>query len=159
MSKKQTRSNPKNTNLKRKSPKRARKQKQLWKWIGIGSVVVIIVATIILLLPKVTTATNISAAQAFKKFNEAAFFLDVRSQDEWNQAHIANSINIPLDELQNHLSELPKNKDIVVVCLIGKRSQEGMNILRNVGFAHASCMTGGLNAWKAAGYPLEGSNP
>jgi rhodanese-related sulfurtransferase len=32
-------------------------------------------------------------------------------------------------------------------------------MLRNAGFSRATCMTGGLTAWKAAGYPLEGNNP
>ena len=159
MSKKQKLSNSKNTAIKKKPHKKAQKQKQVWKWIGISFVVVIIIVSSILLITKQNATTNISSAQAYEKYNKGAFFLDVRSQDEWDQVHIANSVNIPLDELQNHFSDLPKDQDIVVVCLIGKRSQEGMTILRNAGFSHATCMTGGLNAWKAAGYPLEGSNP
>jgi rhodanese-related sulfurtransferase len=159
MSKKQTLSNSKRNNLKRKSPKKARKQKQMWTWIGIGLGATAILVAIILLIPKGSTESTISAAQAYQKFQQGALFLDVRSQEEWDKAHIAKSINIPLDELQNHLNELPKNRDIVVVCLVGQRSQEGMTILRNVGFARASCMTGGLNAWKVAGYPLEGNIP
>jgi rhodanese-related sulfurtransferase len=64
-----------------------------------------------------------------------------------------------LDVLQSRLSELPFDRDIVVVCLSGHRSKEGMTLLQRAGFSRASCMTGGLTAWKAAGYPLEGSNP
>jgi len=157
MSKKQTNSSI--TPIKKKPRKKPRKQKQLWKWIGIGLIAVVIITALIILIPRSGTPTEISAAQAYQKYSEGALFLDVRSQDEWNQAHIANSVNIPLDELKNYQNELPKNKDIVVVCLVGKRSQEGMTILQNAGFSRAVCMTGGLNAWKAAGYPLEGSNP
>jgi rhodanese-related sulfurtransferase len=64
-----------------------------------------------------------------------------------------------LDELTSHLNELPRDRDIVVVCLSGHRSKEGMTILRQVGFSRAMCMTGGLTAWKAAGYQLEDSSP
>jgi hypothetical protein len=35
------------------------------------------------------------------------------SQQEWNQTHIPNSSQVPLDELQGHLSELPRDQDIV----------------------------------------------
>jgi rhodanese-related sulfurtransferase len=48
---------------------------------------------------------------------------------------------------------------VVVICRSGVRSKEGMTILRNAGYIRAVCMTGGLLAWKAAGYPLEGANP
>jgi len=73
--------------------------------------------------------------------------------------HIANSTLIPLDQLQNRITELPRDRDIVVVCRTGKRSQTGMNTLQDAGFTRAVSMTGGLTAWKAAGYPLEGNSP
>jgi rhodanese-related sulfurtransferase len=138
---------------------KARRQKQLFKWMGLGIGVVIIIVVAILLIPKITGNTHISVDQAYQKYQQSAFFLDVRSQEEWDQVHIANSTLIPLDELQNRLSELPKDRDIVVVCLSGHRSDEGVTMLRSAGYSRATCMTGGLTAWKAAGYPLEGSNP
>jgi rhodanese-related sulfurtransferase len=109
--------------------------------------------------PKTTRSTEISAIQAYQKYQEGAFFLDVRTQAEWEQMHIAKSSLIPLDELQNRLSELPRDRDIVVVCLSGHRSKEGMTILQQAGFSRATCMTGGLTAWKEAGYPLETLTP
>ena len=139
---------------------KAHKQNQLLKWIGLGiGVVIIVVVASILVIPKISGDAHISVAVAYQKFQQGAFFLDVRSQEEWNQVHIANSTLIPLDELQNRLSELPKDHDIVVVCLSGHRSEQGVTMLRSAGFSRATCMTGGLTSWKAAGYPLEGSNP
>jgi rhodanese-related sulfurtransferase len=129
-----------------------------WLWIGLGVVVVVAVA-FWLLWPKSSPSTEISAAQAYQEYQQGAYFLDVRSQAEWDQVHIAKSTLIPLDELPSHLDELPRDRDIVVVCLSGHRSKEGMTTLQQAGFSRASCMTGGLAAWKAAGYPLEGSNP
>jgi rhodanese-related sulfurtransferase len=139
--------------------RKARRQNQLLKWIGLGFTAVVIIVAVILLIPKISGNAHISVAQAYQKYQQGAFFLDVRSQEEWDQVHIATSTLIPLDELQNRLSELPKDHDIVVVCLSGHRSEEGVTILRNAGFSRATCVTGGLTAWKAAGYPLEGSNP
>ena len=139
--------------------RKAHRQNQLLKWIGLGFTAVVIIIAVILLIPKISGNAHISVDQAYQKYQQRSFFLDVRSHEEWDQVHIANSILIPLDELPNKINELPKGRDIVVVCLSGHRSEEGVTILRNAGFSRATCMTGGLTAWKAAGYPLEGSNP
>jgi len=138
--------------------RKARKQNLTWLWIGLG-IVLLIAAIYLVARPKSALPTEISPAQAYQKYQQGAYFLDVRSQAEWDQMHIARSTLIPLDELQSRLSEVPKSQDVVVVCLSGVRSKEGMTILQQAGFSRAACMTGGLNAWKAAGYPLEGSNP
>jgi len=145
-------SNSKPSGSKKQQHHKARKKNQLWKWISLGFVAVTIIVAAILLITKITGVPHISVAQAYQKYQQGAFFLDVRSQEEWDQVHIANSTLIPLDEL-------PNDRDIVVVCLSGHRSQEGVTILRKAGFSRATCMTDGLTAWKAAGHPLEGSNP
>jgi rhodanese-related sulfurtransferase len=83
----------------------------------------------------------------------------VRSQAEWDQFHIKDSTPIPLDELPNRLAELPKDKDIMVVCLSGHRSQSGTALLQQAGFMRVFCLSGGLQAWKAAGYPVQNGTP
>ena len=112
-------------------------------WIGAG-IVVLVIAAILIFRPKQAVPTEISAAQAYEKYQAGAFFLDVRSQDEWNQGHIEKSALIPLEELPNRLSEVPRNQDVVVVCRSGVRSKEGATILRQAGFTRVMCMTGGL---------------
>ncbi len=138
--------------------RKAHRQNLIWLWVGLG-VVIIAGAAFFLLQSKTSSPSEISAAQAYQAYQQGAFFLDVRTQAEWDQGHIAKSTLIPLDELQNRLSELPKDRDIVVVCHSGVRSKEGMTILRQAGFSRAACMTGGLIAWQAAGYPLVASAP
>ena len=159
MSKKHKTSKPASSGSGRHQTRKVRKQPPAWLWIGMGLVAAAILVVVILLWPKTPKSIEISPTQAYQKYQQGDFFLDVRSQEEWNQVHIARSTLIPLDELQSRLSELPRDQDIVVVCLSGKRSKEGMTILQQAGFSRAACMTGGLTAWKATGYPLEGSNP
>jgi rhodanese-related sulfurtransferase len=134
------------------------KSKLTWLWISLV-VLLVAIAGILLLRPKAEISVEITPAQAFVKFQQGAFFLDVRNKDEWNQMHIAGSTLIPLDELPTRLSELPKDQEIVVVCLSGHRSQSGTVILQKAGFKRVFCLGGGLTAWKAAGYALEGTNP
>jgi rhodanese-related sulfurtransferase len=134
------------------------KRNLTWLWIGLG-VLAVVAAGILLSGPKATPSVEITPAEAYAKIQQGAFFLDVRSQAEWDQFHIAGSTLIPLDQLQNRLSELPKDKDIVVVCLSGHRSLSGTAILQQAGFPRVSCLSGGLQAWTAAGYPVQGTPP
>ena len=66
---------------------------------------------------------------------QGAIILDVRSKSEYAGGHIKNSINIPVNELQNNLSRL-KNKDktIITCCASGMRSASAKSILQNNGY-------------------------
>ena len=137
---------------------KARKRNLTWLWVGLGVLVVGVVG-FLLLRPQAAPSVEITPAQAYAKFEQGATFLDVRTPEEWAQGHIAGSTLIPLDELQDRLSELPRDRDMVVVCRSGVRSKEGVSILQKAGFTRVSCLSGGLLAWKAAGYPLESGTP
>lgn len=123
-------------------------------WIALA-LVAIAAAAFILLQSRPLPVTEITAAQAYEKYQAGAFFLDVRTEAEYAAAHIANSVLIPLEELETRLDEVPRDRDVVVICRSGVRSKEGATILRRAGFGRVSCLTGGLLAWNQAGYPLE----
>lgn len=99
-------------------------------------------------LPKV-----ISVDKARELYQNGTFFLDVRTQEEWNEFHAPNSVLIPLDQLQNRLAELPDDQLIVVVCRSGNRSEMGRDILLEAGYKQLTSMEGGLTEWAASGYP------
>jgi rhodanese-related sulfurtransferase len=134
------------------------KRNLTWVWVSLAVLLVIVVG-ILLSRPGTTATVEITPAQAHEKIQQGAFVLDVRSQEEWDQFHISGSTQISLDQLQNRLGELPKDKDIVVVCLSGHRSQSGTSILLEAGFTRIFCLGGGLQAWSSAGYPVEGNGP
>jgi rhodanese-related sulfurtransferase len=123
-------------------------------WIGIG-LVVIFAAAVLLLRRGPAAPPEITVAQAFEKFQAGALFVDVRTQKEWDQGHIARSILIPLEELPNRINDLPKDRDIVVICRSGVRSKQGAAILLDAGYNRVTCMNGGIQAWVSAGYPVE----
>ncbi|MFC1884455.1 rhodanese-like domain-containing protein [Thermodesulfobacteriota bacterium] len=60
--------------------------------------------------------------------------LDVRTQSEASLGMIDGAVNIPVDELQARLNELPKDKELVAHCRSGLRAEMGYSILRNAGF-------------------------
>lgn len=98
---------------------------------------------------------EVSVQQARELVNEGAFLLDVRTPLEWEEAHIAGATLIPLDQLETHLSELPRDRKIVVMCRSGNRSATARDLLKQAGFEQVTSMAGGINQWRAAGFPVE----
>lgn len=81
--------------------------------------------------------------------------LDVRPLDEFQSAHIAGAVPLPIDELEQRLKELPSNKEIVAYCR-GKYclfAVEAVQTLRAHGF-HARRLDGGLPKWRDLGLPV-----
>jgi rhodanese-related sulfurtransferase len=101
-------------------------------------------------------AREVSVDEAYQMYQSGTFVLDVRTQEEWDEYHAPNAILIPLDELPDRINELPKDREILVVCRSGNRSQEGRDILLSAGY-NATSMVGGLKEWFAKGYPIEGA--
>ncbi len=97
---------------------------------------------------------EVSVSQAKAKWEAGALVLDVREPGEWDQGHIPRAVHIPIGQLEARLGELPKQKQIIVVCRFGGRSAMGRNILKKAGFANVTSMAGGMTAWKEAGYPI-----
>jgi phage shock protein E len=81
--------------------------------------------------------------------------LDVRTPEEYAQGHIPGITLIPLDQLPNRLSEVPKDKTVVVTCHSGNRSRQAAELLRQKGYTDIHNMLGGITAWQQAGYPVE----
>ncbi len=64
-----------------------------------------------------------------------AIVLDVRSKGEFTSGHVSGSINIPVNELSNHLKKFKdKKKPIIAVCASGMRSASAKGILKAAGF-------------------------
>lgn len=101
-------------------------------------------------------ASEVNVDQAHEMYQNGVFVLDVRTQEEWDEYHAPNTTLIPLDQLQARINEVPKDREILVVCRSGNRSQQGRDILLAAGY-NATSMAGGLKEWYARGYPIEGA--
>ncbi len=102
-----------------------------------------------------TLPLSIPVSKAAELREAGYFMLDVRQPEEWNQIRIPGAALIPLDQLPNRLSEVPKDQPIVVYCRSGNRSQTGRDILLQAGFTNVTSMSGGVLDWAAKGYPVE----
>lgn len=82
---------------------------------------------------------------------QAPFILDVRELSEYKGGHIPGSKLISLGTLGARLQDLPRDREIVVVCRSGARSASATQHLLQAGF-QAINMAGGMLAWRG---PLE----
>ena len=80
--------------------------------------------------------------------------LDVRSPREWTAKHIAGSLNIPLNHLQERIAEVPRDRRIALHCAGGYRSSIAASILHQHGITNLIELAGGLAAWDAAKLPV-----
>ncbi len=78
---------------------------------------------------------------------EPLFLLDVREPNEFEYAHINNSVLIPLGQIPQRLDELNKQRLIVCVCHHGFRSQQVALCLEHSGFDELANLKGGIDAW------------
>lgn len=88
---------------------------------------------------------RISREEAHKLVEDGAVLLDVRTPGEFKRDHLPNAKNIPLDALGKRLSELSKERALVVYCHSGMRSGRAVAVLTQAGFtAHD---LGPISAW------------
>jgi len=97
---------------------------------------------------------RVNIARAAELRDAGAFVLDVREPFEWVEGHIPGSTLIPLAELPARIAEVPKDRQILVVCRSGNRSQSGRDILVQAGFTNVTSMDGGVVQWGASGRPI-----
>lgn len=79
--------------------------------------------------------------------------LDVRGPGEWNDAHIEGSLNLPLPELAGRLDEVPRDRELAVVCKSGYRSMLASSLLERAGLVRLVDVEGGMDAWQASDLP------
>lgn len=82
--------------------------------------------------------------------------LDVRPEDEYRLGHLPGALNVPLEQLARHLTELPKAQEIVAYCRgpYCVMSFEAVAALRKKGFK-VRRLEDGFPEWKAAGFAVE----
>jgi hydroxyacylglutathione hydrolase len=81
--------------------------------------------------------------------------LDVRGEGEWKSGHLPGSLNLPIGELEDRLSELPRDRPVIVHCQTGARAAIAVSLLRARGFNQVSQFPGGFAEWRTAGRPVE----
>ena len=85
---------------------------------------------------------------------EPPLVLDIRNPREWEAKHITDSVNIPLNHLQERIGEVPRGRRVAVHCAGGYRSSIATSILHQYGITNLIELAGGLAAWESAKLPV-----
>lgn len=104
---------------------------------------------------------NITVVEAYNLIqqntgNPDFVIMDVRTLDEYEPEHIANAINLDYysSTFSTDLDGLDKNKAYLIYCLSGGRSGQTFILMQQKNFSEVYNMLGGINEWKAEGYPV-----
>jgi rhodanese-related sulfurtransferase len=102
--------------------------------------------------PSVDTL-NADEIKALVEQPDGVVFVDVRTPREIQQTGTLNgALLIPIDQFQQRMSEIPKDKKVVVACARGARAGRGASLLKKSGYGEVYSV--GLNEYAAKGYPL-----
>lgn len=123
-------------------------------------ITLVIVSGIALLWPMLSRPAGnaVGPAEATQLINrEDAHIIDVREADEFAGGHLPEAVNMPAGKLVERIGELEKFKDkpIIVCCAAGMRSNKASAELQKQGFAKVYNLSGGVDAWVGAGYPIK----
>ena len=103
---------------------------------------------------------EICPTTTFNKLNEGIQLVDVREKDEVEKLSfdVPHIINIPMSELEARCNEIPKDKDIVLACMVGQRSLLAAGFLIKNGYDlnKVTNMKLGLVRWVERGFPTKG---
>jgi len=100
----------------------------------------------------------LSPAGAVQLINrERGVVVDVSEPEEFALGHVGGAKNVPLNQLEQRLPEVVKNKGlpVILVCASGGRSVRAEGMARKLGYEKAQAMAGGLKSWKEANLPVE----
>ena len=104
----------------------------------------------------VRKSRRMDAAQLARELSREGrpFLLDVRTQTEWDEGHLAGAVHVPLTQLQARAGELPRGREIAIHCKGGYRSVIAASLLERAGLGPLSDLEGGYMAWLEARQPI-----
>lgn len=84
---------------------------------------------------------------------EKPLVVDVREQNEYDAGHIEGVRLAPLGNVEDSLADVPKDREILLICRSGNRSGKAAERLAARGYTNLRNVEGGMLAWEANGYP------
>ena len=103
---------------------------------------------------EVDTINRITAEELEQKMNQDIVIIDVRKKSEFDSEHIKGVVNVPLNQINQHLEKFPKEQEFVLHCAGGYRSMIAASILQQRGWSQLTDVIGGFKSIKETTIPV-----
>jgi rhodanese-related sulfurtransferase len=100
---------------------------------------------------------SLNATEFNNRLDDQSLLLDVRTPEEFANGYISGAVNLNFNaaDFEGRLDSLDKSGDYMLYCAKGVRSDKAADRMKELGFTSISTLEGGLEAWAAAGLPLQ----
>lgn len=103
---------------------------------------------------EIDKVNRIDSKELARKMNDSIMVVDVRKKSEFDSEHIIGAINIPLNQINQHLAQLPKDKPFILHCEGGYRSMLAASILKARGWENFVDVRDGFKGIKETNIPV-----
>ena len=104
-------------------------------------------------------SVDVKQAAELQGDDGGALIIDVREPNEYTQIRARGSVLLPLGRLNNRVKDLPRDREILLMCRTGGRSSNATQFLAANGFENVTNVNGGIMAWYNAGLPTTSGAP
>jgi len=103
-------------------------------------------------------AREVCPTTTLRLSREGALLVDVRERDEIDRLafDVPDVVVVPMSEFEQRCGELPRDRDLVMVCQVGERSLKATYYLMYRGHTRVANMEGGIAKWARKGFPVKG---
>ena len=98
-------------------------------------------------------SVDVKQAAEMQGDDGGALIIDVREPNEYAQIRARGAVLLPLGRLNNRTKDLPRDREILLMCRTGARSANATQFLAANGFENVTNVNGGIMAWYQAGLP------
>jgi rhodanese-related sulfurtransferase len=105
------------------------------------------------------TVTQAAELQAGDGAGSAALLVDVREVGEFAALRAPGAVLVPLSSFAARISDLPRDRQLLMICRSGVRSRNAGSLLVQHGFSDVANVEGGMIAWQQAGLPTRSGPP
>jgi rhodanese-related sulfurtransferase len=104
------------------------------------------------------TAREVCPTTTQRLIGQGALLVDVRERAEIDRLafDVPDIVALPMSELEQRYAELPRDRELVIVCQVGARSLKATYFLMFQGYTRVANMEGGLDKWVRKGFPVKG---
>ena len=104
-------------------------------------------------------SVDVKQAAEMQGDDGGALIVDVREPNEYAQIRARGAVLLPLGRLNDRVRDLPRDREILLMCRTGGRSANATQFLAANGFENVTNVSGGIVAWHNAGLPTSSGEP